>query len=303
MTRKKPRPLCSVCNREVPWGRVPPYCSKDCQVKVEGYSPQHQRDLDRIKAQVEGTTSWRPLPTEPVSELVVQNLLILSDVHCPIHSAKWLYQAVRVGLALGCTEVLINGDFIDATPISQHRGTFWNRRNILEDDLASAEAVLKLLCENFKAVHLLTGNHDARLIRAFGGEVSPSRLYKLLGAFDNFKTTGRFYVDVNRSWKIIHPRQYSKIRGKLAQDLAVRWQMNVALGHEHHSARAVSACGKFQCVAIGTLVDLDMQDYCTYEASTHVAPVNGFAVLRGDTMLLFDKFTPWKLMGLPGLDE
>jgi DNA repair exonuclease SbcCD nuclease subunit len=173
---------------------------------------------------------------------------------------------------------------------------------VLEDDLQAAEAVLRLLCESFKQVNLLSGNHDTRLIRCFGGEVSTARLYKLLGCFDNFKTTGRFFVHVN-GWKFVHPRQYSKIRVKLAQDLAQRWQMNIATGHQHHSGRTVSICGKFEAVDIGCLVDLNMQDYTTYEAGTYAAPLNGFAVLDGPRLQLFDKFTPWNLFGLPDLDD
>lgn len=301
--------FCPICNSKLRHDRKLPYCSKKCEASVEGYCQEWIREKERIRAAVDGTTAWRPNQLEPIQEINTHNMLVLSDVHCPIHSKEWLYQAIRVAKIMTersnvqeC-DVLINGDFIDSTPISSHRGQFWNRRNVLEDDLQAAEAVINLLCKNFRTVYLVTGNHDQRLIKAFGGEVSINRLYKMIGSHDNFKTTGRYFCKVNGHWTFVHPRQYSKIRGKLAQDLSLRHQTNIATGHQHHSSRTISPCGKFQCVDIGALVDLEMQDYCTYDLSSYVAPLNGFAFLQGIHLSLFDKFTNWKAFNLPELGD
>jgi len=195
-------------------------------------------------------------------------------------------------------DVLLNGDNMDCNQISRHAGQYFNRRANLEDDLDAFESVLRLLCKYFERIYIDAGNHDMRLIHKMGGEISYKRAMKLV--YDNPKitVTSRSFCFVNNSVEVIHPRQYSRLRGKLASDLAVRFQKSILTGHQHHSAMTISPCGKFQACDVGTLADVELQDYIRNERTSHVEPVNGFAIIFNEKIQCFDKFTPWELFGL-----
>lgn len=296
--------VCVVCGADVPNYRNTSggqHCSKTCQAAVEGYSNDWK---NKMRQKVDGSTAWKPTALEPVIKIVSgEPVLILSDVHAPIHSAAWLFHAIRCAKAKGVRFVIINGDLIDANQISKYIGSYYRRGAQLENDFDAAEAILKILCTEFEKVYLLMGNHDMRLIKQFGGEVSVGKVFRMLGHFDNLVITARSFVDVNETVRVVHPRQYSKIRGALAQRLANRWGKSIVDGHEHHSAMSSSHDGRFQACAVACIADINNQDYVRNECTDFVEPMNGFAIIFGEYIHCFDKFTRWDLFGLPEFEE
>jgi predicted phosphodiesterase len=298
-----PPTFCSKCGGKVPFERHSnrKYCSRACEKFCEGYETRGEQGLVTLANKVAATTAWKPADLDSPLHIVAQKIGVISDVHCPLHSEKWLYKAIETFLHFDIKHVLINGDLLDATQISRHNGEY-KRRGTLEDDLMAAEAVLKLLSEHFDYLYLDFSNHDQRLIRQFGGELSFQRACKLFGEHEKLKITSRSYCLVNDHVEVVHPRQYSKARTKLPQDLALRWQKSVLTGHQHHSGMSVSPCGKFQACDIGTLADVELQDYVRNERTTHSEPVNGFAIIFGNKIQCFDRFTCWEAFGLPAME-
>jgi hypothetical protein len=299
--KRTERAECPVCRTALRSDRVPPYCSKKCQAEKEGYSQAYVRELDRLKARVEGTTAWRPQPLEAVHRVLsARPIVIFSDLHLPMHSKEWVLHGIQCAKSLGASKLILNGDVMDLNQISRHMGSYYRRKSELEDDFSSTEAFLKLVCEEFEEVVWLSGNHCIqRLIQLFRGEASAGRLLKIVGDHANLKVTARSFVDVNDHVRICHPRQYSKIRGATPARLAQRWQMHIAVGHEHHSAMTASNDGKWQAVCIPSMVDSNLQDYVRNELTDHAEPMQGFAVVFGNSIQVFDRFTPWKYWGLP----
>lgn len=234
-------------------------------------------------------------------DIICPKLGIITDPHCPLHSEPWLRQAIVTFKHYGVNHVLINGDLIDANQISRHAGSYHRRMSEFGNDLDAAEAVLNILTENFEHVYMDAGNHDMRVIHRFGGEISFQRAMRMIGTFSNLKVTSRSFVHVNNKVLVCHPRQYSKIRGKLAMDLALMKQMHVVTGHQHHSAKTISLDGRWQCVDIGCIADTEHQDYVRNEASTFAEPCQGFGIVFGTSTENFDKFTNFELMGIPNV--
>jgi predicted phosphodiesterase len=299
VSRKKfSKPPCVGCGGAIPFGRHNNYCSKKCEINQDGYSLSSQYRLSEILTQVAATTAWKPIDLDKELHIVTPRLLVLSDIHCPIQDEKWLSLAIHVGVQLGCEDVLINGDFIDTPTISRHLGSYYRRKQELEDDINAADAVLGVLSKYFKRIFFDTGNHDQRLIKQFGGELSFKRIMKMLGDHKKLIMTERSYCKVNDSVLIVHPRQYKSSRGDLAQKLSLRHQVSILTGHQHHSAMTISPDGKFQSCDVGCLADLTLQDYVRNELTTYCEPVNGFAVVFGNKIQCFDRFTPWELWNL-----
>ena len=294
---------CPVCGSRIRIDRVPPFCSKRCQASVEGYHPRY--DLQKLISEGKATTAWKPCDLDKILHVQAPRVGIISDLHAPMHSEKWLLQAVKTFIHYGIQHVILNGDSINADQIGRHHGSYFNRRKNLEDDLDALESVLKLLKKYFDHIYIDAGNHCMRLVHRMGGELSFNRLMKMVYNNDDNKiqVTSRSFLFVNNIVEVIHPRQYRKSRGALPQNLSQRWQKSVVLGHEHHSAMTVSPCGKFQACDVGTMVDVELQDYVRNERNDFPEPVNGFAVIFGDKIQIFDKFTNWELFGLPALGD
>jgi hypothetical protein len=71
------------------------------------------------------------------------------------------------------------------------------------------------------------------------------------------------------------------------------------VGHEHHSAKSVSLDGKWQAVDIPCLANLEQQDYIKNELNTYAEPLNGFSIIFGDKIVVFDRFFPWDAFKIP----
>lgn len=292
---------CSICNGEIRKDRQhSEYCSKKCEAKIEGYSESWQKTL---KAKIDATTAWRPLPLEKTINVVSSHPVgVCGDVHAPIHDEQWLYKFIVTCKKFEVKKIVINGDLIDAGTISKHLGGEWRRKNELNDDIEAAGAVVKLLCKEFDNVYYTLGNHSQRLIRSFMGEVAWSNLLKMVYDNPQFKGTERHFLDVNGKVRCLHPRGYSRTRGKLTADLAQRYQMHLITGHHHHTAQTVSADGKFQAVEVGTLAKIDMFGYAQHAMHGMPEMMNGFGIIlphsEQNKILNFNEFTPWKRFGL-----
>lgn len=298
--------ICIVCGGKVPHGRHKfggAYCGEMCEKKVHGWSEQHIKQLEKISPEVNASTAFRPMALDPMIDIVTDSpVLIMSDLHCPLHDPIWTTRAIDIGIHFGADTCILNGDVLDLNAISKHVGSYYRRGQELEDDFAAAEVLIKHICKLFKRVYWLSGNHDhQRLIKVFHGEIQVQRLLKMVGEHDNLKITARSYLDVNSAVRVCHPRAYSRIRGSMAQKIAQRWQRSVVCGHLHHSSMTHSPCGKFQAVEVPGLQDTDVQDYIRNELTDNVEPANGCAVVFGTKVQVFDKFTIWKNYGMPEL--
>lgn len=289
---------CPKCGEQTPRHRTANnYCSKKCEADhKDNWSISHVK----LKEKLEGTTAWRPLPIEPITEIHSSKpVTVFSDIHAPIHCIKWIERGLTMAKKMESEILIVNGDFIDANTISRHLGGYYRRKNELEDDLAAGEALMNIFADNFRLVYFLSGNHCLqRLMKTFNGEVSAKRLWNLFTIRDNVKLTPRSYVYVNDDVIVGHPRSYSSVRGNLTQKIAQTKQKHVMTGHHHHSARTATPDGKWQAVEVPCMADIEEMEYVKNELNNFPEPMNGFGMIFGKKLEVFDKFTNWELYGL-----
>jgi hypothetical protein len=211
----------------------------------------------------------------------------------------WTERAFEVAEKFGAKNIIINGDLIDALQISPHMGKEFRRKATLEDDMDAAEKFMELCCEQFDAVYYTLGNHTARLIHRFQGELSIQRLLKMIYDSPKILPTQKTWMKVNANTRVLHPRAYSQIRGKMTADLCQLYQQHIVTGHHHHSATSASKDGKWQAIEVGCLADIEKFGYVQDHMGNYPQMMNGFALIMPDeTFLNFNKFTPWKVFGL-----
>lgn len=297
---------CKVCDGDIPRNRNPKvYCSKKCQAEVEGYSDIYKRRLEQV---IKGSTAWRPEHPEITKNIITSDpVLIMTDPHCPIHSEVWFYQALITGLKFGCKILLLNGDLIDANQCSRWLGAQYRRKGELNDDIEAARKFIDICLGEFEKIYITLGNHDQRLIQAFSGEVSVQNLMRMIFTDPKVFMTEKHFVDINSDIRVVHPRQYSKTRGKLPADLAQRYQKHIVNGHTHHSASSYSADGKWQAIEVGCIMDVDYAFYAQQGLPNMPEMMNGFAIAlppsAGNKILNFNKFTAWSFYGVPSPKE
>lgn len=294
---------CKVCGGKVPRGRHKHggrHCSQKCEIAENGYGHNTFSKTD-YKVAADLLTAWKPDPLEPIHHVIsAKPIPIFSDLHFPLVSAPWVEQGLRCASQWESDILILNGDVMDLNEISRHMGHYYRRRKELSDDFDSTEAFLRLVCPMFKEVVWLSGNHCIqRLIQVFRGELGAQRILSMLGQYENLRVTSRSFIDVNNNIRVCHPRQYSRVRGALAQRLAQRWQKHIVTGHEHHAAKGFSPCGKFQAVAVPCMADTQAQDYVRNELNDFPEPINGFGAIFGEHIEVFTKHTNWKVYGLP----
>jgi hypothetical protein len=294
--------LCSVCRGTVPRGRHKhggKYCSQICEASELGYSKSRDRKHERKALIAAGTAYAPPLPDAAKHLVSGYPILVVGDVHCPMQCPKWTELALTTAEHFGCRTVIINGDLIDANQISRHMGQEYRRRATLEDDMDAAEKFMELLCKEFDAVYYTLGNHTARLLHRFQGELSIQRLLKMIYDSPKIITTQKTWMKVNENIRVLHPRSYSQIRGKLTADLCQLYQQHIVTSHHHHSATTYSKDAKWQAMEIGCLADIEKFSYVQDQMGNYPQMMNGFGIIfPDDTMLNFNKFTNWKYYGL-----
>lgn len=291
------RSKCEVCGSLIRVSRPNRFCSKKCSDSAANQM------LVSLRDKIAATTAWRPLPLEPTINIITPYpVLVIGDVHCPIHDERWVEMAITTAKHYECRNVVINGDLIDAGTISRHLGGEWRRKAELNDDIEASAAIVKLLCSEFDMVYYTLGNHSQRLIQRFMGEVAWQNLLKMIFDNDKFKGTERHFLDINSNIRCLHPRGYSKIRGKYTADMAQRYQIHLITGHHHHTASTVSADGKFQAVEVGTLARIDLFGYSQYAMHGMPEMENGFAIALPESerniIMNFNKFTAFHRLGI-----
>lgn len=287
---------CVVCKKPVPPNRnVSRYCSKKCQASIEGYTRHYSLKL--LKQKLLGTTL--SLFQDKPDKITSPKVGLLFDIHVPHHSEFWLNRAIETFWMFGIKQIVIGGDLLDCSTISQkHSGNYYRSKHDLESELQMAEKLLTILSESFENILILPGNHDMRVVQQMGGEISLGTFMRVLGAHKNVRVSSYSYCYINEKIVAGHPRQYSRIRGNLAQKISQLWQKTIVVGHEHHSSSTQSPDGRHQAIACGCIAEIEKLQYNIKEINDMPRMSNGFAVVIGNKVQLFDKFTPWELFGL-----
>jgi hypothetical protein len=247
-----------------------------------------------------------PPPLQPIV-LPDANAMLLFDLHIPHHNVRLLEQALTVKQRFfpHIPRLIIGGDLFDGASISRFPKD--EQEAGIAEELALGGEILRELARHFDTVYLTNGNHDRRFTRLAGGLTLQNIIDMALGArrpdgepiVTNLDYLQLDAPGTNRRWCIGHPSGYSGDGGKTPAAIALRRQVNVATGHNHHIGIQQSACGNFLGWDVGHCLSPERINYKVQSLSKFNEWSAGFGFIEdGYAYAYTERHTNWSQLGL-----
>jgi len=219
--------------------------------------------------------------------LKADKALLLFDIHAPLQAASWIDRVIALALKWKVDSVGVGGDIVDYSSMC-----YWGRTIGIEldDELDAAENVVRALERNFKQKVLCGGNHEYRMVRALQGA---RKLKDVLDDFVSDPTT----ITTNSKWfwlesgdkrfRVVHPRNYSRIPTRVAQTLCAKYRCHIIAGHSHLWGMTRDVSDGWWAIDAGCCLDDKRVPYMAEEMSTYPQPILGAViVIEGVPILL-----------------
>lgn len=219
-------------------------------------------------------------------QLELKGTLVIADLHCPYHHE----QALQNALALQPEQIIIAGDLFDFASISRFTKSEQSR---LESDLEIAGLVLlELAC--IAPVIIVSGNHDERLVAKLDTALRFSRVVSMAlngRVPENTITVSDYdYCYVGDTYVVGHLSQYSKDPGKVAAQMARKYQRHCLVGHDHivgmqtHNGKPD---GKYIGASVGSMTDGSKHWYAQRRLNTFPEWEQGYAYINEYSLNLY----------------
>lgn len=229
-----------------------------------------------------------PIPFDAPLQLDLVSTLIIADLHCPYHDVSALERAVTTRPA----QIVIAGDLFDFASVSRHGKA--EQQSRLESDLETAGLVLLELAK-VAPVYVVSGNHDERLISKLDTALRFSRIVAMAlngRTPENSITVSDYdYCFIGDSYVIGHLSQYSKEPGKVAAQIAAKYNRNCLVGHDHIIGAQTAngkPNGKLIGASIGSMTDHTKHWYAQRRLNTFPEWKTGYALIDAYGMTLYD---------------
>lgn len=241
------------------------------------------------KRQMEGWHAKIPHSSFKLDEAITlesENALLLYDIHAPLQDADWCNRVLNVGDRFGAEDCIIGGDLVDFSSIA-----YWGRVPGIEwsDEIKAGKDILRALTRRFKRVVYFGGNHEFRAVRKL--ENAPT----LLDVLDMF--TDGFGVTVTQkqwcvlksggqSFRLVHPKNYSRVPGSVASKLASTYRSSIIMGHTHLWSQTRDVSNGWWAIDAGCCLDANRVGYLEDVMSTNPRPVLGAAIVKNGVPIL-----------------
>ena len=233
--------------------------------------------------------------------------IIAADPHVPCHSTLWCNRLLSVARATGIKSLILAGDVLDMASFSAWGADpdiSWST----EMDLAAEW--LWVIYHNFDDVLWIGGNHEGnRIARITARQMKfPDLVWSILCRYaENHNVM--VLVDPHRikasafpaclldtDWLVTHPKSYSRIPLRVANQLALIQQKNVVAAHSHFGGQGQADNG-LTIIDSGGLFDESKIRYRWENVTTHRKWSNGFVVYAGGYAEFFGPTMDWRPWG------
>lgn len=221
---------------------------------------------------------------------------VISDCHLPYMDWNMWDKCLKVANKLKIDTLVIAGDLFNQDAFTIFVGDSDKKSWRKEKEVGGV--FFKQALDNFKEIYLIAGNHDMRFFRIVMGQIDYPDWLKMVS--DNIGkrivVAGNYrYCDFGLKWHITHPKNYSKISTRVAEQIAVKTQRSIISGHGHHQGIRYDPSAKLLCIDCGSMIDAKKCEYTSMVDTTHPYWNCGFVVLQDEYPTLFsNKLTDWK---------
>lgn len=244
-------------------------------------------DIPVIKAdQIVVTSDWQ-IPTTDWQMVELMNKF--GDKHCP----------------KGKRKLAIVGDLMNADAASKYDHIL--PPPSMELEMATSEATIEYVLDTFDEIWYCMGNHDHRWMKLLQGALTATRFGKML---TRYFETGRIKMTMQTQlhlvsggvhWRLTHQRNYSRNKGIVGQQLAVKHQSDIMTTHEHHAAMGRDPYNRYTWVNNPMLGDYEKMIYVGIVDSTSPVMCTGFTYFEDGTAHLltpYPSMTSWNRWGM-----
>lgn len=257
-----------------------------------------ERQLRRLNAslfpEIHDIPDYRPYIPQDVF-LKFEPTAIFADIHSPNYHREAFREALLLSKKRGIKRVICLGDTIDNEWCSVYfdvakRSGIDAVSTIIETNYI----MLKGMAAVFDEIVIVRGNHDERLLKMLNLNLSMADMYKMFSIstrkgqpniYDKLNIIEKYHVYMKDSptgdWLLAHQKNFSSVRGKIAQDLATIHEINVVTSHIHDLAITTSRNKhRYYAVAPGCLADESKMSYKTMRVSTYSPWILGWAIIN-----------------------
>jgi len=236
------------------------------------------------------------------------NVVVIGDLELPYADYDLVNKMFMVAETLARPRYLvIAGDMFHMDAFSMWPKSH-NGQASFDQELKAAQAIIKRAAEVFDEIHILTGNHERRLLYRTLGELYPEHLALMLGADSLY-----FYIHSwctletkNGPWRITHQKEYAKASQTIGVTLAHKYQINVITHHRHRASVGFDTSGNFIVIDNGCMADENKCQYRGLLDTTYPIWNKGFVVFQDGVAVLCSTnkaLTNWnKLLEYPVIE-
>lgn len=212
-----------------------------------------------------------------------ESMLVLADIHVPYHHEEFILDAICTAESnyTNFARIVIAGDLFTFDQISKYS----KAHNIprMETELEIGGAVLMHLA-SVRPVSITNSNHDARFATRIDAQFSLKRLMNaaLNGRKPKHKidTTERDYLFVNDDVIIGHLTNATAVAGKIAHNIAQKYQRHCLAGHDH-IAGVYNPRSKYIGASIGCAAEFKKFWYSEKGMTPIKFMQRGYAIITG----------------------
>ena len=221
---------------------------------------------------------------DPIRLSADKSYAITADWHIPLYDPEYVNTFIQDARARGIRSLILAGDYFNFDSLSQYSPKQDGAG--LENELAEADSVMRILLESFDDIVYLWGNHDARLHKTLGFTIQFREAMKLvfgaLGveALKKITFTNLDHLWIGDDWYVCHPANYTRVPLNTARTLSTKYQCNVITAHSHHCAVGYGINGVNVVAEIGGLFDRTKTAYLQ-RSTTFPTWAQGYAFLEG----------------------
>jgi len=260
-------------------GQSVTYEAVGCIMKKQGWK------VDTLKKNIDVKT-YKNL-TIPMDDYMIS-----CDIHAPYYSELWANRFFLIAEKFRIRKHILAGDLYDFNFASKYPS---ETPKDLDKEVSGCDQAYKLV-DNFDTTYFIQGNHERRIGNYTEGTIKARHIYDTFGLTKyNAKIVYSLFdrIQIEDKYMIMHPSSYSQVSTAVSKRMAEKYSMNILNAHGHFCGLTFDRSGKYLCVDLGGLFEIEKIEYCSIKTTTHPLWNNGFGMIRNGKFTLFHPGTDW----------
>lgn len=214
--------------------------------------------------------------------------LIISDTHAPYQNKHVLELAFDIAKKRGIKQLIHAGDLIDAASYNSQAKN--EKVPDIETDIEHARSILYTAQHYFTRIYILPGNHDGFYLKK--EKITFQDFIHRIILLDKYKsrviTTEYDYLFYGKFAIIGHMSGYDTVPGKIAAQIANKYNMHAFVGHDHIQGYEIGNNGKYGISIGGMFIP---NSFWYKERGMNIFPHSmiGFAIIQEGTIYLYNE--------------